>query len=70
MEIGLSASDIDTLLNDELLANGRYTVSEPGGKLILTSEQRLAITRAFSRVLAANNDAILNQLRQAGVSGI
>ncbi len=70
MDIGLSDSDIKNLLGDELIAGGRYKVSESGGKPILTIEQRIAITRAFSRVLTANNEAILNQLRQAGVPGI
>ncbi len=70
MEIGLSESNLESLIRDELLFGGRYTVAQPGGRPILTSEQRAAITRAFSHVLAANNDEILKQLRQAGVSGI
>ena len=68
MEIGLSESEIEGIVLEELLTGGRYTLAEPGGKPILTSQQRSAIARALARLLAANNDAIRKQLEQAGVS--
>ncbi len=70
MPIGLNQDDVETLVHEGLVAGGRYTLAAPGGRPIFTKEQRDAIARALSDVVSRNNDAIINQLRQAGVAGI
>jgi hypothetical protein len=70
MEIGLAEANVESLVGEELLASGRYTLTAPGGWPVFTREQRDAIARAVSRVIARNNDAIERRLREAGVGGL
>ena len=70
MPIGLNQADIEATVSSELLALARYTFTAPGGRPIFTREQRDAIARAVSSVVARNNAEILRQLREAGVTGI
>lgn len=67
-QIGLSDSDIETLVSEELLGLGRYTLTAPGGRPIFTKEQRDVIAKAVSAVVQKNNDELVRRLRDAGVS--
>jgi len=69
-QIGLSEADIESLVGNELLSLGRYTLTQPSGRPIFTKEQRDAIAHAVSSAIAANNEAIIEKLRAAGISGI
>lgn len=67
-QIGLSESEIETLVSEELLSLGRYTLTAPGGRPIFTREQRDVIARAVSAVVQKNNEELIRRLRDAGVN--
>ena len=67
-QIGLNESEVEVLMQDELLGLGRYTLTAPGGRPVFTKEQRDAITKAVSAALKKNNEEILRQLREAGIA--
>ena len=69
-QIGLSEEDVETLVSNELLSLGRYTLTQPSGRPVFTKEQRDAIAHAISSAIKANNEAIIEKLRAAGVSGV
>jgi hypothetical protein len=69
-QIGLSEQEVETLVGNELLTLGRYTLTQPSGRPIFTKEQRDAIAHAVSSAIKANNEAIIEKLRAAGVSGV
>ena len=69
-QIGLSETDVEALVNAELLALGNYTLTHPGGRPVFTKEQRDAIAHAVSSAIRANNDKLIEQLKAAGVSGL
>ena len=70
MALGLNEADVENLVNTELLALGRYTLTQPSGRPIFTKEQRDAIAHAVSSAIKANNDELIRQLRAAGVQGL
>jgi hypothetical protein len=70
MPIGLTQSAIDVLVEEELLGDGRYTFTVPGGRPVFTKDQRAAISRALSVVIERNNDEIVRTLREAGMSEV
>ncbi len=69
-QIGLSEEEVLSLVSNELLTVGRYTLTQPSGRPVFTKEQRDAIAHAVSSAVKANNDALLQKLREAGVSGV
>lgn len=69
-DIGISESEVSQLVSEQLLAQGRYTLTQPGARPVFTKEQRDAIALAVSAAIKANNEAIMAKLREAGVSGL
>ncbi len=67
-QIGLNSTEVESLVQSELLSLGRYTVTEPGGRPIFTKEQRDAISKAVSAAIEKNNADLVSKLRAAGVS--
>lgn len=68
MSIGLSESEVETLVANELLTLGRYTLTVPSGRPVFTKEQRDAVAHAVSSAIKANNEALVSQLKAAGVN--
>jgi hypothetical protein len=67
-QIGLNETEIESMVSEELLSLGRYTVTAPGGRPIFTKEQRDVIAKAVSSVVQKNNEELIRRLRDAGVS--
>ena len=70
MLTGLTETAIKDMIESQLLASGRYTLTAPGGRPIFTKEQRDAIAHAIASALNANNEELIRQLRAAGVAGL
>jgi hypothetical protein len=69
-QLGLSDEEVTSLVNNELLSLGRYTLTQPSGRPVFTKEQRDAIGQAVAAAIRANNEALIQKLREAGVAGL
>jgi hypothetical protein len=69
-QIGLNEATVESLVQNELLSLGNYTLTHPGARPVFTKEQRDAISHAVSSAIKANNEEIMRVLKAAGIQGL